>query len=655
MTDALDRRTLWLATAACFVVAFFLFAFFYLRMAILWDADSYYHLAVARLYAQHGLAAKIPWARFSLLANGGDKDFFFHIFLMPFASLLDPAIGGRLALALLNALLAAAIGNLAARAIGAWGFAVPLWLWVAAPPFFTRVVRLRPELAALLIILIAIPFAAKRKWIAVGVLAAVFTWTYTAFQVFLALCVIWWLLDRFAGSEGVGSRVSGVRTEDDATHDAGLSNASTQDSGLRTQDSTQYSALSAQHAGVRRARFANLAWPFAGAAIALIARPYPIENARIWFVQNVRFFLNASRLDVGDEIRPPSPERVGAASVAWLAALAVLAVVAMRSRSRAHPLLRSAAVPAIVFAILFLGMVRMATYFFPLATLAILFAIGPSLRTQDSGLRTRAIPLTLALSTLLALPLALNPTFVHIISGAPVVSESDWEAFGKAVPNGAKIAATWGDAEIYALWAPQGRYLDVLDPIFMALPFPRQYAVQRAMFSGVHPDLPFAARADLDSDFVALDWSDVPRELIERIKADPRLRIRYGGYNVLAEVVPSDAFVLDWVVRSDDRAAPLRYPLSAPLLRSVEGFVDARRVTASHCATFARSESGPRQFAFAPYGKSAVAIDGRVMLATDGVDANLARALPVAIPPGPHRLDIRTCEAGGFCGFYLRR
>jgi hypothetical protein len=638
MTDALDRRTLWLATAACFVVAFFLFAFFYLRMAILWDADSYYHLAVARLYAQHGVAAKIPWARFSMLANGGDKDFLFHVFLMPFASLLDPAVGGRLALALLNALLAAAIGNLAARAIGAWGFAVPLWLWVAAPPFFTRVVRLRPELAALLIILIAIPLAAKRNWIALGALAAIFAWTYTAFQVFLALCVIWWILERWDGRRGVGARGSGLGIEDDASEDSGLS----------TQDSTQDSALGTQH-------FASLTWPFAGAAIALLARPYPIENARIWFVQNVQFFLSASRLDVGNEILPPSPERVAAASVAWLAALAVLAVVAMRSRSRAHPLVRSAAVPAVVFTILFLGMVRMATYFFPLVTLAILFAMGPSLRTQASGLRARAIPLTLILSTLLALPLALNPTFVHIISGAPVVSESDWEAFGKAVPKGAKIAATWGDAEIYALWAPQGRYLDVLDPIFMARPFPRQYAVQRAMFSGVHPDLPFAARADLDSDFVALDWSDVPRQLIERIKADPRLRVRYGGYNVLAEVVPSDAFVLDWVVRSDDAVAPRRYPLSAVPLRSIEGFVDARRVTGSHCATFTRSESGPHQFAFAPYGKSAIAIDGRVVLTSDGVAANLARALPVAIPPGAHRIDVRTCEAGGFCGFYLRR
>ncbi len=105
---------------------------------------------------------------------------------------------------------------------------------------------------------------------------------------------------------------------------------------------------------------------------------------------------------------------------------------------------------------------------------------------------------------------------------------------------------------------------------------------------------------------------------------------------------------------SDRTAAPVRYPLSAPWLRSVEGFVDAYRVTTSRCATFTCSESGPGQFAFAPYGKSAIAIDGRIVLATDGVEANLARALPISIPPGPHRIDIRTCEAAGYNGFYLR-
>jgi hypothetical protein len=534
-------------TAIVFTIAFFAFAFLFLQMAILWDADSYYHLAVARHYASHGLFAPIPWARLSLLSNGADKELLFHIALIPFATLVDPATGGRIALALLNAALFAVIGNLCARKLGAIGFAVPLVLWIAAPPFFARAARLRPELVALLIILIAIPFAARQLWIAVGVLAMLFAYSYTAFHVFLFICVIWFFTNRL-----------------------------------------------------------NLAGPIAGTLIALFLRPHPIANLHLWFVQNVAFFFDKSRLDVGNEILPPSLLRIAVASLGWLLFLALTC----RSKALRNPLAIAAAVPAVVFTILFIGIARMAAYFFPLATIALVLLFG---------LRSRLVPIAIAAGTLIGIPMSMNPTLLRILGGGRI-SEADWEAFGKHVPRDAKVAATWGDAEIYALWAPQGRYLNVLDPIFMARPHPREYAIQRAIFDGSHPDIAGAAKRDLDSDFVALDWTSAPPVLIERIKSDPRLRVRYGGYNVLLEIVPSDVKFV-----------------SAP---------------AAGCTTFDRVEEGPRRFAFAPYGAGAVAIDGKVIASNNGTLAILSRAVNVDVPAGSHRLAIRTCGARGFNGYF---
>src|SRR5437660_6477641 len=83
--------------AITFAVGFFVFAFVFLRMAMLYDSDSYYHLAVARLYGQQGIFAPIPWARFSLLRDGADKDFLFHLILIPFATFGDAAVLGRIA------------------------------------------------------------------------------------------------------------------------------------------------------------------------------------------------------------------------------------------------------------------------------------------------------------------------------------------------------------------------------------------------------------------------------------------------------------------------------------------------------------------------------------------------------------------------------
>jgi hypothetical protein len=56
------------------------------------------------------------------------------------------------------------------------------------------------------------------------------------------------------------------------------------------------------------------------------------------------------------------------------------------------------------------------------------------------------------------------------------------EAFGRALPAGAKVAAPWVSAEDYMFFAPQGRYLNVLDPIFMRTVDERAYLSQRRLF-----------------------------------------------------------------------------------------------------------------------------------------------------------------------------
>ncbi len=62
---------------------------------------------------------------------------------------LRPARGGRLAagtLALANAAVAAALAFLGAKAVGRWGLALPLLLYLGSLDFLGRMIRLRPEL-----------------------------------------------------------------------------------------------------------------------------------------------------------------------------------------------------------------------------------------------------------------------------------------------------------------------------------------------------------------------------------------------------------------------------------------------------------------------------------------------------------------------------
>ena len=583
------------------VCAVIVFGSFFLRAPVLWDLDSYYHLAVARHYVENGVGDAIPWLRYSLLSSGADKEWLFHLLLMPFAALPDAAIGGRIALAMLNATIATVLAAIAARALGSAALVVPLWLWIAAPPFFARMMRLRPELLALLIILCAIVAAARGRYRVLALLAFAFASGYTAFHVFVALAIAWqvWVW-----------------------------------------------AARQPTAESRQPSFRLAAAAIAGTVAGLLLRPRPIENLRLWYVQNIEFFQHVEHLDVGPEIHPPAwPQTILRSSI-WIVTLAVLAFLAMRKGravGRDRTLLAFTAITASAFFILFLRMGRMATYVYPLLTLVVVIVVWQRVRV-----RTAAI--VFAAGAVLALPLTFDrgvrDVILHLSNAA---SELDWFAFGRAVPAGAKVAATWSTAEAYVFWAPQGRYLNALDPLFMARPHPREYEAQRRLFGGLDPDVPLTLRLDLDSDYLALDWTMASPLLVERLRGDPRLEVVYGGYNALFRVRAAEGFITRWEPGPHEP-----HPMAA--------FVDVTSLAGEGCATVRHEmtlgAASQVTLAFAPWGRSTLAIDGVELAKETAVPlAVLAREkkISVAVPAGPHTIEVRTCQDRGRAGFFLRR
>ncbi len=543
-----------------FAAYFALMAALVVPAPLLYDSDSYYHLAVARLYAHEGPFARIPWARMSVLAEGGDKDFLFHVLLIPFSG---GTMGGRIALATLNALIATLIAALAMRTIGLAGAMVPLWLWIAAPPFLGRVLRLRPELLALAIILAALlPMRRRAHWL--GVLAFLFALSYTAFHVFLALCVLWFIATR---------------------HD-------------------------------RR----ELLYPAAGVVAGLILRPWPIANLHLWFVQNVEFFLRKGTLDVGNEITSPDAWYFGSSFAFFAGVVAILAIGRPRWRDEEF---RRAALAAAVFSILFLAMSRMATYAFPLVAVAAVAAVQPGRRRVWQAA-------ALVIASVAALGVASSSLAVRLLRsrGNP---EEGWRRLGSKVPAGATVASRWDVSEHYAWFAPQGRYLNVLDPIFMEVTHPRESRALRSLFRGTDPDVPVTVASTLQSDHLLFMRSGASRAFTDRVLHDPRLAVVADGPEVLLRV---------------DR----------------ERFRDIRfvPVTRGHCETFVSEtapHAAPMPMEFAPYGPSLLSLNGRKVVASrDVAGAILGRGFRFALPPAssPQRVTVETCRAGdGIGGFYL--
>ena len=96
----------WLAMPPVLVVVPLAAAFFFqIQSAIptIFEVDGYYHIKVAELTARNGILRSFPWAAFTPFRDHfGDKEFLFHVFLVPFTR-LGLVRGAKLAAVVLDA------------------------------------------------------------------------------------------------------------------------------------------------------------------------------------------------------------------------------------------------------------------------------------------------------------------------------------------------------------------------------------------------------------------------------------------------------------------------------------------------------------------------------------------------------------------------
>lgn len=484
-----------LGPACSFLVFTALSAWFLFRADVLYDTDSYYHLFIARVFRRFGSVDALPWLRMSLLRDGfGDKELLFHWLLVPFVGGSDSTLGGRAALALLNGALACALSLLGRRYAGKLGLLLPLAVYFGSLDFVGRMIRLRPEILALLLFLLAATLAVSRNYRLLGAVALVFALSYTAIHALVGLCGLWFLV---------------------------------------------------RAARYRRWDWQLLLYPVMGAGIGLLMHPHFPYNLLIWKVQNVDFFRVMDRADVGREILTPSPWLLLRGNLGWLAALTALGTAVYlhgtnESRDGGSRDLWSRdvwLVAAIVFGILYVRMVRFSTYFIPFASVALLAAVSSQRRHGSKPPRwLGAVPwVALTVAMLLSLVPIQQLRGMALARGGALHREEDWAAAGQVIPPGGRVAMDWGLTPNMMFFAPQALYLNALDPLFMKLPFPKEYAAWREIAEGRAEDIPDLVTRVLDSEYLVLPLP-ANRVLIERLEQDPRVTRLYAGYTVVYKI-----------------------------------------------------------------------------------------------------------------------
>lgn len=629
-----SRRVVpWVAAAAFFLTLVGALAL-YQRYTALQDTDSYYHLALARKIAQEGIPERLEWARMTSYGERfGDPVLGFHLLLAPFAAGANAERGGLVALALFDAALFALIAALAAGAIGRWGLAVPFAVFAGSTEAALRLVRLRPELFALLLLLAAAYLAGRGRYRWLAAVSAVFALSYSAVHAYLA---IWCAVFLFWG----WSR--------------------------------------------KRWEWALPLYAALGVGLGLVVHPsFPANLDAL--AMTFRVGLGGGALaGSGGELRPHTTLIAfltqlglwGAFFVVWAARRSAAPAGADDARMRDVFGLLTA-----VFGALYLTSSRFSLFAFPFAALWLLWALRARGETVGGSalLFGRRVPTAAALAACAlaaAYPLVLQAgNFAGRASAGPDgIRHRDREQIAAALPSGAKVAADWGDADLLVFYAPWARYLEVLDPLPMRLARPDAYLAKRRVWSGSERDVPWVVTTILDSDYLVSSRLQ-PDEagLHRRLANDPRIEILHDGFRLLVRWRPgaNRRFVRPWRVApagveslaAAPDAAWTPYPWDThPRGRSVEGFLDLRRLEErAPCrvlATTLPAATEADRWAVAPAGPTRIAVEGREILALDGaLEAILSRAVRFSLPPRAtaQTLTVQTCGAakGDPGGFYF--
>jgi hypothetical protein len=147
----------------------------------LFERDGYYHARFARMMPERGLSRHFPWTQISTWKDSFcDKEFLYHVAMMPFAQIgKEPIFGARLFVVLLSVAVMVTLYCVLRANRARWpSFFAALPLAMGGL-FIARLGMIRSHVLSMLLVLLGVHFLLGRKWRALFVLGFVYAWSYT--------------------------------------------------------------------------------------------------------------------------------------------------------------------------------------------------------------------------------------------------------------------------------------------------------------------------------------------------------------------------------------------------------------------------------------------------------------------------------------------
>ncbi|MBU0765970.1 MAG: hypothetical protein KJ607_14180, partial [Bacteroidetes bacterium] len=173
------------------IISLLFFSYYQYQTEYIPGTDGYYHIKIAYLMRRLGFISEFKWAHFSLWnEHFSDKEFLYHIYLIPFTFFSDLTTGAKLGTVVL-----AGAGLTSFYAVLKLNRIKYAWFWLfllcaSGGYFLYRANVPRPQVLSIFLLIWAVHFILNKKKILLAILCFIYTYSYTAYHLPLVLAAI---------------------------------------------------------------------------------------------------------------------------------------------------------------------------------------------------------------------------------------------------------------------------------------------------------------------------------------------------------------------------------------------------------------------------------------------------------------------------------
>lgn len=178
-----ENRISRIALLVVFLAVFCFYAYIQFITPVFYDEDGYYHAAVARAIKESGPRHEFRWAQFSTFQNAfSDKDFLFHLLIVPFLFLSDNIVlAGKYAVLFYNALFLLAYIWVLRKYVPDFLVALLLLLLPLSATFSNYFLCLRSFTLANIFTVLGIYFLINKNWLKLFFLSILYPLAHISF------------------------------------------------------------------------------------------------------------------------------------------------------------------------------------------------------------------------------------------------------------------------------------------------------------------------------------------------------------------------------------------------------------------------------------------------------------------------------------------